>query len=66
MLVDLVGAPDFIRLIISDDGIGFASDGVHFGLGIVNMRERVRWVNGRFSIESQPGRGTRVSVEVPV
>ena len=65
--VDLTGDPDSIRLVVSDDGIGFASDsGAAFGLGIVNMRERVRWVNGRFSLESQSGRGTRISVDVPI
>lgn len=35
----------------------------HFGLE--GMRERVHLLGGSFNIESTPGRGTRVQVEVP-
>jgi nitrate/nitrite-specific signal transduction histidine kinase len=30
------------------------------------MRERAQSMGSRFTVESQPGRGTRVAVEVPV
>jgi signal transduction histidine kinase len=51
---------------IIDDGVGFeptlrAAD----GFGLPGMRERVERLGGRFSIESSPGAGTRVLVEVP-
>jgi signal transduction histidine kinase len=36
------------------------------GLGLVSMEERVRLVNGTFSIQSRPGEGTRVEVRVPL
>ena len=55
--------------VVEDDGEGFApgevtvtSDG---GLGIVGMRERVALVGGRLEIESSPGAGTTLVVEVP-
>lgn len=35
-------------------------------LGLIGMQERVRLVNGTFSIESIPGRGTTVRVQMPV
>ena len=57
-----------VRMVIADDGIGFdasTKDRVGSRLGIVGMQERVRLVDGRFALESQPGVGTRVDVWVP-
>jgi two-component system sensor histidine kinase UhpB len=65
--VRLSSEDGMIRLEISDNGIGCrveaAAAGV--GLGIDNMRERVRWANGVFRLESEPGRGARVTVVLP-
>jgi signal transduction histidine kinase len=36
------------------------------GLGLISMEERVRLVNGTFTIRSQPGIGTTVEVFVPL
>jgi signal transduction histidine kinase len=57
-----------VCLTVSDDGIGFSFNRTTTqpGLGIVNMRERVRWVRGNLSIVSQPGHGTRLAVEIPL
>ncbi|WP_151191821.1 histidine kinase N-terminal 7TM domain-containing protein [Desulfotomaculum copahuensis] len=58
-----------IRISITDDGRGFdvnapAPDGGSgFGLGI--MRERAQEAGGILRIESVPGRGTRVTVDMP-
>jgi PAS domain S-box-containing protein len=67
VLVKLAGVPGSIRLSIADDGVGLLRglDGVDVGLGIVNMRERVHWAKGSFSIESEPGHGVRITVELP-
>ena len=56
-----------VCLSVSDDGVGFNSDGSGKagGLGLINMRERVRQLNGTFAFESQPGHGTTVKAEVP-
>lgn len=55
-----------VRLEIIDDGIGFDTDRVHEhgGFGLRSMEERVTQLGGVFVLESQPGEGTRVSVEV--
>ena len=58
-----------MRLRINDDGVGFdpaaatklLSEG-HFGLA--GMRERVEMVGGHLSIDSAPGKGTSVAVEM--
>ena len=66
--VNLEGTATLVRLSVEDNGIGFAAVSRHDGegLGIVSMKERVRLAGGKFSIESAPGKGTRVLVEVPL
>jgi len=55
--------------VVEDDGEGFAPDETagttEGGLGIVGMRERVALLGGRLQIESAPGAGTTLVVEVP-
>jgi PAS domain S-box-containing protein len=60
------GSPEKIRLCIQDDGIGFTAGSSRRSLGIVSMKERVRLVEGEFSIHSQPGQGTTITVSVPL
>lgn len=57
-----------IRLEITDAGIGFdvGEAKQNAGLGLVSMRERVHLLNGIFSIESGPNRGTKVAAKVPL
>ncbi|MFW6201470.1 MAG: ATP-binding protein, partial [Gemmatimonadota bacterium] len=62
--------PGTVTAVVEDDGCGFAVDtvrraGDERGLGIFGMEERAAYVGGRFEIESVPGRGTRVRVEIP-
>jgi signal transduction histidine kinase len=57
-------------LLISDDGIGFAqgtrSRSVFPRFGLSTMRERAESIGASFSIDSTPGAGTSVRVEVPL
>jgi signal transduction histidine kinase len=54
-------------LVIEDDGQGFAvADLREDGLGLAGMRERVALHDGRLTIESRPGGGTTLAVEVPL
>jgi signal transduction histidine kinase len=67
--VSLAAENGSVHLRINDDGVGFdpvaaarlLSEG-HFGLA--GMRERVEMVGGNLSIDSAPGRGTSVAVEM--
>jgi signal transduction histidine kinase len=58
---------DTVRLEVLDDGIGFdpTTAEARGGLGLPGMRERVQRIGGQLQIESAPGQGTTVSVEVP-
>jgi signal transduction histidine kinase len=53
--------------VIEDDGEGFDPASVHEdGLGLLGMRERVALLDGRLTVESTPGAGTTLAVEVPL
>lgn len=54
-----------VVLEISDDGVGFAFDKDATGHGLHNMRERAFAVGGTLSVESAPGQGARVRLELP-
>ena len=57
---------------VEDDGIGFDVDAVNkaydkrSSLGMVNLRERTELVNGLLNLQSTLGKGTKVSVYVPL
>jgi len=54
-----------VVLEIADDGVGFKLDPNVAGHGLHNMRERAFQVGGTLEIESTPGRGARVRLELP-
>lgn len=69
--VELRFTDDSVRLEVNDDGGGFvlprnSSDLSRLGkLGILGMRERAELIGGKFQLESAPGEGSRLVVEVP-
>ncbi len=70
--MNLIKKDENLLLSVEDDGIGFDQDKVikpskgkgSFGLPI--MRERAIQLDGKFTLESQPGKGTHVLVEIPL
>ncbi len=68
--VALVAESGELIVTVRDDGRGFdpatALDSRQRSLGLFGMRERAALVGGRLSIESSPGSGTRVRLEIPV
>ncbi len=56
-----------LGLDVSDNGVGMAAGttGIPASIGILGMRERVRYCGGEFRIDSNPGGGTKVSVSLP-
>jgi signal transduction histidine kinase len=61
---------DAIHMNIKDNGRSFSVERMlnakkNNRLGLLGMRERVEMVGGRFSIESAPGKGTTIEVQIP-
>jgi signal transduction histidine kinase len=65
--VRLWGTSNEIHLTVTDSGVGFDLEAARKGrgLGLISMEERLRLLNGRFSIEWQPQRGTTLHARVP-
>ena len=55
-----------LRFEILDDGAGFHPSAVTAEGSLRNMADRLEAIGGRLSIDSAPGRGTRVSGVVPL
>ena len=73
VLVQVEYEKDKIIVRIEDDGVGFIINDIQnlkkedgSGLGISMMKERVFLFAGRLEINSEPGKGTRILVEVPI
>ena len=54
-----------LNILIEDDGIGFDTEQAKGGIGLKNLRSRIRLLKGLFRIESQKGKGTVVNIEIP-
>lgn len=66
--VALMRKDDQIELYVEDSGCGFDMESLQRigSLGLISIRERARLVGGQVSIESGPGRGTRICLRAPV
>jgi signal transduction histidine kinase len=73
VVVRLSRGPDGTRLLVDDDGAGFAFEGrlsqsdLDFARkGPIVIKERVRALGGRVTIESNPGQGSRLDIVLPL
>lgn len=69
IILQLIKHEESIVLMIEDDGIGFNPEETRTnsdGIGLINIETRVRALHGDFIIETEKGRGSLVSVEIPL
>jgi len=63
---------DNIQINVEDDGIGFDASKIQYrmdktgGFGLFRIRERLNYLGGQLKIESEPHRGTKISLVVPI
>lgn len=62
-----------LKLYIFDDGDGFnlnelkvKSEDINSGFGLISIQERIELLNGDFQISSEPGKGTRINIMIPL
>lgn len=60
-----------LLITISDNGKGFdvneiLSDKSKTGIGLINMKERLKLLDGIFEIKSAPGKGTKFKIKIPL
>jgi signal transduction histidine kinase len=55
-----------LQLHLQDDGKGFDTNAVsHKGIGLSNIKKRAEIIGGKFSLESELGKGTKLTIEIP-
>lgn len=55
-----------LHLTISDDGVGIQTDNTKKGIGLKNIKHRVKELNGKFNVISKTNQGTTLSVSIPL
>jgi len=58
--------PGAIRIVIEDDGHGFDARAAHAGTGLNNLQLRAEQAGGTLQVESTPGKGTRLTLSLPL
>ena len=56
----------FLHLTVTDDGKGFNEKVIKNGNGLINMRERAASMVAKINIDSVPGKGTSIALDVPI
>jgi PAS domain S-box-containing protein len=62
--VTVEASGDLVRATIQDDGVGGAE--ASGGSGLIGLIDRVEALGGRFALDSPPGKGTQISIELPL
>jgi signal transduction histidine kinase len=62
--VELDYGPGQVRLSVTDNGCGFVASLFPGHFGLLDMRERAQSMGAQLKVDSQPGKGTKVFVEV--
>lgn len=55
-----------VSLLAEDNGIGFIVEKGYEGIGLQNLKLRVNYLKGKIDINSTPGKGTIVMIEIPI
>ncbi|GAA3612245.1 type IV pili methyl-accepting chemotaxis transducer N-terminal domain-containing protein [Flavivirga amylovorans] len=72
IIVSLSHSKDILSIVIDDDGKGFDPSKVknvkngEGGMGMTFMKERIKYINGRLFLNSEIGKGTRVTLNIPL
>jgi signal transduction histidine kinase len=70
--IEVTPTDDKLTVVVRDNGVGFDQTAVtdrydeRGSLGMLNMQERAEIVNGTLSLESKPGQGTTITLQLPI
>jgi two-component system, NarL family, sensor histidine kinase UhpB len=64
--VDMIMHYHKLKMKISDNGVGFNTDKVKSGIGMANMKRRAELYSGKFEVNSSPGDGCEIIVDIPL
>jgi signal transduction histidine kinase len=55
-----------LNIMVEDDGVGLVKDNMSKGFGFSTIQSNVDLFKGTFGIESQPGKGCLVLIDLPI
>lgn len=64
MRITIAGSDRQFSIRVDDNGVGFCRATIRSGNGLKNMEQRARQIDGELTIESQPAKGTTVTLRV--
>ncbi|KAF2518419.1 hypothetical protein E0W68_08815 [Flavobacterium salilacus subsp. salilacus] len=66
--IQLTHHDDLINIIIEDNGVGFSTDKMNAedGMGIASIQKKTEQLGGSFIIDSTPGKGTTILIDLPI
>ncbi len=64
--ISIKSTPGGLALVIADNGIGFDTNLKRKGIGVQNMISRANEMRGELNIQSKKGKGTTLSVDIPI
>ena len=66
--LQIVRHADELTVLVEDNGVGFdpSTLGPDAGIGLKNIESRMAFLGGRVEVDSQPGHGTTITLEVPL
>jgi signal transduction histidine kinase len=64
--IQIIRHDDSLNIIVEDNGIGMTKDEIVYGLGFNTLQSKVNLFKGTFTIETQPGKGTMILVDLPL
>ena len=68
VIVQLSKQDEVVTITVEDDGVGFnvSEAKAKGGMGICNLDSRVRYLDGKLDIVSEPGKGTSINIDLPL
>lgn len=63
--VQLTRHEDHLNIVVNDNGKGFKKNKKQ-GIGLRNIKERLQKVKGTLDIDSNPGHGTSITIDIPI
>lgn len=68
IFIQMIRSDDNLSITIEDDGVGFEKEKIQKeeGIGLKNIENRVFYLNGKLTIESSPGMGTLIVVDIKI
>jgi len=66
IIVQVSKSQGILQVLIEDNGKGFDSSAANYGMGLNNMVNRIKWINGSIAMQSKLGSGTQIEIGVSV